>query len=57
MEFHRHYNLRRKKENENSLKKADETKKASENPPKKVLERNNVEPHTQKTPEILQREN
>jgi hypothetical protein len=56
MEVHRQYNLRRKKENENSPKKAVETKKASENPPKKVPGRNNVESPTQKTPEILKRE-
>jgi hypothetical protein len=56
MEVHRQYNLRSKKENENSLKKAAETKKTSENPPKKVPGRNNVESPVQKTPEILKRE-
>jgi len=37
MKVHKQYNLRSKKTNENSEKKADETKKASENLPKKVL--------------------
>jgi ribonuclease HI len=56
MEVHRQYNLRSKKENENSLKKAAKTKKTSENPPKKVPRRNNAESPAQKTPKILKRE-
>jgi hypothetical protein len=55
MEFHRQYNLRRKKDNENSPKKATETKKTSENLPKKIPEQNDVESLTQKTLEILKR--
>jgi ribonuclease HI len=69
MEVHRQYNLRSKRENDNppkktvetkkgnETKKIVETKKTSENPPKKILERNNVESSTPKSPEILQREN
>jgi CRISPR/Cas system CSM-associated protein Csm2 small subunit len=55
MEFHRQCNLRSKKENENSWKKVVETKKASENLPKKIPRQNNVESPVQKTPEILKR--
>jgi hypothetical protein len=43
MEVHRQYNLRSKKDNENSPKKAVETKKTLENLPKKVPGYNDVE--------------
>jgi hypothetical protein len=55
MEFHRKYNLRSKKTNDNSLKNAAETKKTSKNPPKKSPGHNDVESLAQKTPEILKR--
>jgi hypothetical protein len=55
MEVHRQYNLRSKKTNDNSPKKAAETKKNSENPPKKSLGCNDTESLMQKTPEILKR--
>jgi hypothetical protein len=55
MEVHRQYNLRSKKTNENSLKKAAETKKTSENLPKKSPGWNDAESLAQKTPEILKR--
>ena len=55
MEVHRQYNLRSKKTNRNSPKKAAETKKTSENPLNKEPGRNNVESFAQKTPEILKR--
>jgi hypothetical protein len=43
MEVHRQYNLRSKKDNENSPKKAVETKKTLENLPKKVPGYNDAE--------------
>jgi len=43
MEVHRKYNLRRKKDNENSPKKAVETKKTLENLAKKVPGYNDAE--------------
>jgi hypothetical protein len=69
MEVHKQYNLRSKRENDNPPKKTAETKKGnetkkiaetkrtSENPPKKLLERNNVESSTPRSPKIIQREN
>jgi hypothetical protein len=63
MEVHRNYNLRSRKENDNppkmsaETKKVVETKKISENPPKKILERIIVEASTPKSPKILPREN
>jgi hypothetical protein len=69
MEVHEQYKLRSKRENDNppnktaetkkgnETKKIVETKKTLENPPKKILERNNVEYSTPKSIEFLQREN
>jgi hypothetical protein len=55
MEFHRQYNLRSKKSNDNSTKKAVETKKTLDTTPKKSLENKILETSAKRTLESLPR--